>query len=54
MTRNEAIDLLKATQSLLTDPDGQPISDLFYAIDIAINSIDFVNFVSKKLDTDWK
>lgn len=39
MTRTEAIRLLQATRLMLLGKDNQPISDLYYALEMAINSL---------------
>ena len=40
MTREEAIKLLQATRLMLMDGANQPISDLYYALDMAIEALE--------------
>ena len=40
MTREEAIKLLQATKLMLMDGANQPISDLYYAFDMAIEALE--------------
>lgn len=39
MTREEAIEMLKALNMMLRSPDGKPISDACDALDMAIKSL---------------
>ena len=39
MTREEAVKMLQATRLMLMDGANQPISDLFYALDMAIEAL---------------
>ena len=39
MTREEAIEILKTLNMMLRNPDGEPISDVCEAIDMAINAL---------------
>lgn len=39
MTREEAVKLLQATRLMLMDGANQPISDLYYALDMAIEAL---------------
>ena len=39
MTREEAIEMLKALNMMLRNPDGEPISDVCEAIDMAIEAL---------------
>ena len=40
MTREEAVKLLQATRLMLMDGANQPISDLYYALDMAIEALE--------------
>ena len=40
MTRDEAVKMLQATRLMLTDGANQPISDLYYALDMAIEALE--------------
>ena len=40
MTREEAIKLLQVTKLMLMDGANQPISDLYYALDMAIEALE--------------
>lgn len=40
MTREEAVRLLQATRLMLMDGANQPISDLYYALDMAIEALE--------------
>lgn len=40
MTREEAIKLLQVTRLMLMDGANQPISDLYYALDMAIEALE--------------
>ena len=40
MTREEAIKLLQVTRLMLMDGSNQPISDLYYALDMAIEALE--------------
>lgn len=40
MTREEAVKLLQATRLMLMDGANQPISDLYYALDMAIEGLE--------------
>lgn len=40
MTREEAVKLLRATRLMLMDGANQPISDLYYALDMAIEALE--------------
>ena len=40
MTRDEAVKLLQATRLMLMDGANQPISDLYYALDMAIEALE--------------
>ena len=39
MTREEAVKILQATRLMLMDGANQPISDLYYALDMAIEAL---------------
>lgn len=39
MTREEAIEMLKALNMMLRSPDGKPISDACDALDMAIEAL---------------
>ena len=41
MTREEAIEMLKALNMMLRSPDGKPISDSCEALDMAIEALQF-------------
>lgn len=47
MTREEAIEMLKALNMMLRSPDGEPISDACDALDMAIEAL---NREQKKYD----
>ena len=40
MTRDEAVKMLQATRLMLMDGANQPISDLYYALDMAIEALE--------------
>ena len=40
MTREEAVKMLQATRLMLMDGANQPISDLYYALDMAIEALE--------------
>ena len=40
MTREEAVKLLQATRLMLIDGANQPISDMYYALDMAIEALE--------------
>ena len=40
MTREEAVKLLQVTRLMLMDGANQPISDLYYALDMAIEALE--------------
>ena len=40
MTRDEAVKILQATRLMLMDEANQPISDLYYALDMAIEALE--------------
>ena len=40
MTRDEAIKMLQATRLMLMDGANQPISDLYYALGMAIEALE--------------
>ena len=40
MTREEAVKILQATRLMLMDGANQPISDLYYALDMAIEALE--------------
>lgn len=40
MTREEAVKLLQAMRLMLMDGANQPISDLYYALDMAIEALE--------------
>lgn len=61
MTREEAVKLLQATRLMLMDGANQPISDLYYALDMAIEALEQTENCSEipnncELQTDcaWK
>ena len=43
MTRKEAIEMLKALNMMLRNPDGKPISDVCDALDMAIEALGIQN-----------
>lgn len=48
MTREEAIKLLQVTRLMLMDGANQPISDLYYALDMAIEALEQIENSSEK------
>ena len=40
MTREEAVKMLQATRLMLMDGANQPVSDLYYALDMAIEALE--------------
>ena len=48
MTREEAIKLLQVTKLMLMDGANQPISDLYYALDMAIEALEQTENSSEK------
>ena len=48
MTREEAVKILQATRLMLTDGANQPISDLYYALDMAIEALEQTENSSEK------
>ena len=40
MTKEEAVKLLQVTRLMLMDGANQPISDLYYALDMAIEALE--------------
>ena len=48
MTREEAVKMLQATRLMLTDGANQPISDLYYALDMAIEALEQIEKCSEK------
>ena len=53
MTRQEAILQLQAARLMLLGNDNQPVSDLYYAIDVAITALEQVPTYRKKAKR-WK
>ena len=52
MTREEAVKMLQATRAMLVDGANQPISDLYYALDMAIEALDEAD--TPQTDCGWK
>ena len=50
MTREEAIKLLQATRLMLMDGANQPISDLYYALDMAIEALEQTEPLDKDIN----
>ena len=48
MTRDEAVKMLQATRLMLMDGANQPISDLYYALDMAIEALEQTENSSEK------
>ena len=48
MTREEAVKMLQATRLMLMDGANQPISDLYYALDMAIEALEQTENCSEK------
>ena len=52
MTREEAIKLLQVTRLMLMDGANQPISDLYYALDMAIEALEQTEPQTERSESD--
>ena len=50
MTREEAVKMLQVTRLMLMDGANQPISDLYYALDMAIEALEQTEPTCSKME----